>query len=161
MGEVAMNGKWIMCVSVLALSGLGTSAAADAAAAIEEANTQFESAFNAGDAASLADLYTADAVLLPPESEQVEGTEAIRAYWQAGIDAGLTDLDLVTGSVEESGDTAVETGRYSLTAPTQDGASEQATGKYMVLWQQADGGWKLHWDIWNMSPPEGSISPSE
>jgi hypothetical protein len=38
--------------------------------------------FNAGDIASVAALYTEDAVVLPPGADMVEGRSAIQAFWK-------------------------------------------------------------------------------
>lgn len=48
-------------------------------AQIESANSRFVDAFKRGDATGMAALYTADAQLLPNNSDVVRGTEAIRA----------------------------------------------------------------------------------
>ena len=46
------------------------------------------------------------------------------------------------------GDHAYEIGRARLTL----GGGQQAGVKYVVIWKQEDGRWKLLVDIWNMSP---------
>src|SRR3712207_8474554 len=46
-------------------------------AAIEKLNSAFESAFNKGDAASVASMYTEDAYLLPPQAHRMQGRTAI------------------------------------------------------------------------------------
>lgn len=53
--------------------------------AIEEANSQFAQALNKGDAATVASFYTADATVLPPGAEAVNGRDAVRAFWQSAI----------------------------------------------------------------------------
>ncbi len=47
-------------------------------AAIEAANKQFIEAFNKGDAAAVAAMYSADARLLPPNSPMGEGRQAVQ-----------------------------------------------------------------------------------
>jgi ketosteroid isomerase-like protein len=63
---------------------------------------------------------------------------------------GLTAVKLETVEVEGHGNTANEVGKYSL-----QGAGGQVldTGKYVVIWQQEAGQWKIHRDIWNSSRP--------
>ena len=60
---------------------------------------------------------------------------------------GLTGATLEIVDVDASGETAVEVGRYRLTA----GDAEADHGKYIVVWKNVDGRWKLHRDIWNTS----------
>lgn len=130
-------------------------AAQDAQKAIEQGAAAWETAFNAGDGKGVADLYTEDAVLLPPGAARVDGKAAIATFWQGAIDSGLTDADLETVEVLEAGDLAIEVGTVALGAPTSDGGTADVSGKYIVVWQRGDdGAWRLHRDIWNMDPAD-------
>ncbi len=130
-------------------------AAQDAAAGIAETTERFEAAYNGGDAAAMAELYTEDGALLPPGAARVDGRDGIRALWQGYMDAGVRDLDLETVEVEDHGDSASEVGAYTLTAPDGEGGRVTGQGKYIVLWQKGDDGvWRLHRDIWNETPAE-------
>jgi uncharacterized protein (TIGR02246 family) len=117
---------------------------------IEAGNKKFMDAFRRGDAAAMADLYTAQGQLLPANSDFVRGTEAIREFWQGAMAMGLKDATLETVEVEDHGDTAIEVGRYRLLAP---GGAVADHGKYIVVWKREGGVWKLHRDIWTTSQP--------
>jgi uncharacterized protein (TIGR02246 family) len=117
---------------------------------IAACNRRFVAAFGRGDAAALANLYTADAQLLPPHSDAVTGPDAIRAFWQAVIDLGLQGASLETVELEGDGDSAIEIGKFTLRAAEGQIAD---TGKYLVVWKIEDGAWRLHRDIWNSSRP--------
>ena len=117
---------------------------------IESANAQFVAAFKRGDATSMANLYTAAAQLLPANSDFVRGTAAIRTFWQSVIGMGLKGASLETIELEAHGDTAIEVGRYRLLA-AGDAVADQ--GKYIVVWKNDNGKWKLHRDIWTTSQP--------
>jgi uncharacterized protein (TIGR02246 family) len=119
----------------------------DVRSQIEAGNREFMAAFAKRDAAAVAALYTDGGQLLPPNSEVVRGQEAIREFWQGAMTRGLTGATLETVDVDASGETAVEVGRYRLTA----GDAEADHGKYIVVWKNVDGRWKLHRDIWNTS----------
>jgi ketosteroid isomerase-like protein len=95
----------------------------------------------------MANLYTSEAQLLPANSDFVRGTAAIR---QGVIDMGLKDASLETVEVEAHGDTAIEVGLYRLLAA--DGVVAD-NGKYVVVWKNDSGTWKLHRDIWTTSQP--------
>ncbi len=138
----------ILCAALLALpSATLGQASPDAQAAIAEANAAWEAAWNAGDGAGIAALYTDDAMLLPPGGEPIEGREAIQAFWQTAVESG-TQAALKTSELEIHGDLATEVGSYVDTGA--DGAHVDH-GKYMVMWKKVDGNWKLHRDIWNSS----------
>jgi ketosteroid isomerase-like protein len=114
--------------------------------AIDAGNQEFEAAFGRSDAAGLAGLYSAEAQLLPPNHESVAGADAIQGFWQGAIDMGIKEAALETIELEEHGDTAIEVGRYTL-----KGGDGQVmdNGKYIVIWKNEDGHWKLHRDMWS------------
>jgi uncharacterized protein (TIGR02246 family) len=124
--------------------------AADPRSAIEAANRRFMEAFGRGDAAGVARLYTPSAQLLPAASDFVAGTSAIQRFWQGAMDMGLKEAVLETLEVESHGDTAHEVGRYTLKAT---GGEVADAGKYVVIWKNEGGAWKLHRDIWTTSRP--------
>lgn len=121
-------------------------------AAIRAASVKFMEFYAAGDAAGMASLYTRDASLLPPGTPRVDGRQAIQAYWQGAMDSGISDLVLNMTEVEDDDDLAYETGTFSLSMPTEDGARTTVTGKYLIVWEEDDDVWMMHRDIWNLDP---------
>jgi len=119
-------------------------------AEIQRTNHQFETSFEQGDAAAIAGLYTSSGVLLPTGMEPIQGPAGIQAFWQGALDMGCKQVRLKTSDVEELATTAIELGTYTLF-----GANEQQMdhGKYLVVWKEQKGQWKLHQDIWNSSLP--------
>ena len=116
--------------------------------AIAAADQNFVRTFGRGDAAGMAALYTADGQLLPSNSDFVSGQQGIQAFWQGVMDMGIKEAQLETVELEGHGDTAIEVGRYEL----GDGAGNVLDrGKYLVIWKNESGTWKLHRDIWNTS----------
>jgi uncharacterized protein (TIGR02246 family) len=113
---------------------------------IRAADDVFEQQFNQGNAAGIAELYTEDGMLLPTGSESIQGKEAIRDFWQGAINMGIKEAKLDILEVELQGDAAIERGLYQLKGT--DGAVLDH-GKYIVIWKQEQGQWKLHRDIWN------------
>ena len=126
------------------------SVAAEPRSEIEAANHRFMEAFGRGDAASVAQLYTSGAQLLPAHSDVVAGTSAIQSFWQGVMDMGIHEVILETREVEPHDDTAYEVGRYTLEVA---GGQLADTGKYLVIWKRDGGSWKLHRDIWTTSQP--------
>lgn len=124
-----------------------------ARAEIEAANKEFMAALSSGDAAGVTAFYTEDAKLLPPNSEILEGREAIQAFWQGGMDMGIKECKLETVIVEAQGDAAYEIGTYTLTIEPPGGPVITDKGKYLVVWKRQDGSWKLHADSFHTSLP--------
>lgn len=118
--------------------------------AIEAANAEFMSLFSQSDAGGMAAAYTKVGQVLPPNSDAVTGNQAIQAFWQGIMDAGIKGVRLETIEAEGQGPTAYEVGRFTLS----DASGQMVdTGKYVVIWKQEDGRWKLHRDIFNSSRP--------
>jgi uncharacterized protein (TIGR02246 family) len=115
---------------------------------IQRVNQRFLDAFSRHDAAAIAGLYATGAQLLPPHSDFVKEPDMIRSFWQGVMDAGIDRATLETVDVEDSGDTAIELGRYTLMLA---GGEVADRGKYLVVWKQQDGAWKIYRDIWNTS----------
>lgn len=141
---------------MVGIIGLTVPAAADdVRQAIEQVNAQFVEAYKAGDAATIASLYSDTAKMLPPDATEIAGHDAIQNEWQSWIDGGLKDLTLEAVEVEASGDLAYEIGLFSIQAPAENNAMVTATGNYVVVWKRSgDGNWRLHVDTWNDTPTE-------
>ena len=121
---------------------------------IVDVETKFTIAFNRGDAAAVAALYTDDATLLPPNSKTLQGRQAIQDFWTGGLQMGLKDVTLTTVDVGGSDDTAYSIGKYTLNIQPEGQEGMSDSGKYVVVWKrQADDTWKYHVDIWNSSMP--------
>ena len=116
---------------------------------IESANQKFMDAFGRADAAGIAALYTDNPKLLPPGSPMMTGKEAVQSFWQGAMDMGIKEASLETLEVESQGNLASEIGRFMLTVQPQGSELSTMTGKYVVVWKNQDGTWKIHVDIWN------------
>ena len=134
--------------SLGSMTALPVSAADDVRSAIEAGNKKWEAAASRGDAAEVAALYTADAQLLPSQSDFVRGTQAIGQYWQAVFDSGVKEVSLTTLEVEGCENTAHEVGKLEIRGA--DGKVLDR-GKYVVVWNKEGDAWKLHRDIWTTS----------
>ena len=122
-------------------------AAAQSKATIQKADDQWAGAFNKGDAAALAAMYTEDAYALPPGAEMIRGRSAIEAFWRQQMQQ-IGDVKCTALDVKPLGRTAArEIGTCSFKTkaqPPQDGAL-----KYAVVWEKDGGQWRLLQDIWN------------
>ena len=84
-------------------------AQAEVRAAIEARNAAFGEAVRAGDAAAIAQHYTPDGAVLPPNAPAVTGTEALAAFWGEVLASGIGDAKLTAEEVTfTSGDFATE-----------------------------------------------------
>ena len=124
-------------------------AVAQSKAAIQRLNDQWALAFNKGDAAALAAMYTPDAYVLPAGADMVQGRSAIQNFW-SGATQQLGDGKLTTIDVQPLGRSAArEVGTFSF--KTKGQTSEEVVGKYAVVWRKLGNQWLLATDIWNMN----------
>jgi ketosteroid isomerase-like protein len=127
-------------------------------AAVRAVDTEWSKAASAGDGNAIGALYASNATLLPPMEPGVEG-EAAKKYWVDFSNAFSGPAELTTTRVEGRGDLAYSVGTYRMTlTPKKAGAKPFPTeeGKYLtVLKKQADGSWKLLYDMWSPNSPPG------
>jgi uncharacterized protein (TIGR02246 family) len=137
---------WRIVIIIGCLS-LGSPAVAQNKATIEKLNDVWTAAFNKGDAAAVAALYSEDAYVLPPGSAMVKGRPAIEAFWRQAAQQ-MTDAKLTTVDVLPLGRTAArEIGTVTLKTKSQP--PQEIVGKYVVVWRKMGREWKLATDIWN------------
>jgi uncharacterized protein (TIGR02246 family) len=137
---------WRIVVIIGCLS-VGSPALAQNRATIEKLNDAWTAAFNKGDAAAVAALYTEDAYVLPPGSAMVKGRAAIEAFWRQAAQQ-MTDAKLTTLDVLPLGRSAArEIGTVTLKTKSQP--PQEVVGKYAVVWRKVGRDWKLATDIWN------------
>jgi uncharacterized protein (TIGR02246 family) len=137
---------WRIVVIIGCLS-VGSPALAQNRATIEKLNDAWTAAFNKGDAAAVAALYTEDAYVLPPGSAMVKGRAAIEAFWRQAAQQ-MTDAKLTTLDVLPLGRSAArEIGTVTLKTKSQP--PQEVVGKYVVVWRKVGRDWKLATDIWN------------
>jgi uncharacterized protein (TIGR02246 family) len=125
-------------------------------AAIRAVDSAWGRAASAGDADALTALYTSDATLLPPNEPAARGN-AVKEYNANMAKAFSGPFELTTEAVEGRGDLAYSVGTYRATlTPRKAGAKPLPTdeGKFLeVLKKQADGSWKIVYDMWSSNAP--------
>lgn len=79
---------------------------------IGDARHAFVGALERGDAKAASASYTSDARLLAPSAELFRGRAAIERFWRAGVDRGISEVELETLELVRRNDVAYEIGRY-------------------------------------------------
>jgi len=137
--------------TVLFLAAVMLSAApalAQSKAAIQKLEDQWGAAFNKGDAAAVAAMYTDDAYVLPAGAPMVKGRADIQNFWgqamQQLADVKCTAVDVMP--IGRSGAREIGT----CTFKTKGATPQDAALKYAVVWRKVANQWLLNTDIWNM-----------
>jgi ketosteroid isomerase-like protein len=112
---------------------------------------------NANQVDSLVDLYTPDAVLLPPDMPAATSRDSMRARLAATMAPGGI-VTLTTASLAVNGPIAIERGNWTYVVPAQGKTpAMNLAGKYLVHWHKVNGQWLFAEDMWNndasMTPP--------
>jgi len=149
--------KRLIVIAIL-VSGCASSQmmpANDAENAIKEHNVAFATAMRAGDMDAIVNSYTSDGMVMPPNMPGAHGTNEIRATWTGFLSPfSNTELTLIADDVQQSGDMAVETGRYIVhLTPKGTTAAVSDNGKYVVAWKKVNGRWRIYRDIFNSDLP--------
>ncbi len=119
-------------------------------ALIDALRDQFNSAYNAGDAAALAALFAEDAVLMPPGAPAVVGRSAIQARYAAQFAKLQSIFALNPGEIRVSGNLAWLRGDYlRVDTALAGGPSTTITGMYLMTFRRQTSDWKITTDSWN------------
>ena len=158
---VAMIGLLSACQLLTACQSRG--AGVDLATeeqAIKQASIDFSNAETSGKPESALAFIWDDAVLQPPDAPQVEGREAIRAFY-APVRLSPPPADSApprsarTIVISASGDLATEWGPGAIVV-NLPGGPLLVRFKFLIVWERRGGVWKVRFNSWNTNtPPEG------
>ena len=116
-------------------------------AAFQKLADQWTEAFNKGDLAQVGQMYTEDAVLLPPEAEMARGRDAILAYWKKEAER-FGDIKVTITDVKPLGADAAHV-VFTSTLKTKGAQAQDVPGKGATLAQKAGGDWRIATHVWN------------
>jgi ketosteroid isomerase-like protein len=99
------------------------------------ARTAFVDAIRRGDRRAVAELYGDDARLVAPNTDPLRGRDDVEAFWGAGVDSGITSVELRPEDVELAGSVAWEVGAYVLRMDSPDRAPIVDGGRYLLIYR--------------------------
>jgi len=116
---------------------------------IKKEEAAFEDGIRKGDSNALAAHYISGALVMPPNSEPIKGTD-IAGFWGGVIRMGVKDLKLTTTDIAGDGDLVAETGNYEMFGAENKSLDK---GKYVVVWKKDNGNWKIYRDMFSSNLP--------
>jgi uncharacterized protein (TIGR02246 family) len=151
---------WVAAASAAALRA--SDEAPRPEAAIRAAGDAMCDALRKGDVERLLATYTPDARLVMV-GRTVQGHEEIRGFLEFALAAGVRDVRVDEQELFLGEGVAVETGRATFLGVT---GAKLATSRYMTLWKETDGRWRVHRDLGVPAPggvsaqaaPPGAVS---
>ena len=113
----------------------------------------FRPAVLSGDFDTLVELYTEDAIVMPPNSPPVGGRAAVKAMFESY--PKFLAVDFTVDEIVGEGDLACVIGQYrmSLENPETGGTMDDVGSFIEVRERQEDGRWLLARDIFNSDLP--------
>jgi ketosteroid isomerase-like protein len=118
-------------------------------AEIEAKNARFTDAHTTGDSATIDQMFTTDARVLPPGGEAVIGRAAIARLTQEYFESGVSEFTETTVDFYASGDLLIDQGNYTM---VYGEPKVREVGKYLNVWKREGGEWRIYSNIWNASP---------
>ena len=117
---------------------------------LAETRATFIAALGRADTEALAAHYTADATLLAPAAAPISGREAIKRFWQAGLDAGIVAIRLDATRLDHETRLAYELGGYELRLEPAGSKTIVDRGNYLLVHsRQEDGSWRRSVEIFH------------
>ena len=127
----------------LLLATMGDIALADRSADVEAATAQWIDAFNRKGSAEIVALYARDAVFFGTTSPLLRDSPAlIEDYFKGLAHLGNATIELGEHRVQVLGDTAINTGFYTLIAH-KDGSIVKSPARFTFVYQLRDGSWMI------------------
>lgn len=113
---------------------------------ISKMNESYGERFMTGDTAFYTIRYCKNAEVYSPGMPAVKGLGAIISFFYQGGANKEAKIELPLGNIYGNEELVVEEGTYNF--PDGKGGSVD-NGKFIALWKQEDGTWKLFREIWN------------
>ena len=117
---------------------------------IEAKNRQFTDAHVTGDSAFLINIFTDDAKVFGPNAPVVVGRAAIAKLNAEYVQLGIHEMRETTTAFYGSAEYLVDEGTYYMRYGAANTVEE---GKYINVWKQQGGEWRIHSNIWNTNAP--------
>lgn len=145
--------KWLTAAAiVVTLAACGQQSTVDANAIIENANSNWNAAFNAKDIEKLTAIYAEQATLSAGDGKVLAGREQIADLFQSFFDNGLHNHQIETVATYASKGQISQLANWSADVENEAGETVTYKGVLMtVLQKNADGEWQVASHIWNMA----------
>jgi len=140
-------------VSALVIGSLMPAQAQDAMKTVSELAAKWETAYDAGDAAAIAAMFTADGVLNAPSGAVLKGREAIEKGLAGRIKAGWTKETVTATAGGAAGDAIWAVGDYAIFGSGEN-AGKQTGGHWGEVLVRDGGQWKIGMLTANVAPPK-------
>jgi len=128
---------------------------ADAVEAVKATMAKYVSGYESKDVETCVEVFTEDAIRMPPNGPAIFGSDGIRSYYQEWFESESLDVVVLPKEIEVAGNWAFAWGTYSaVVTTTSSGDQREDEGKWINVFKKgADGIWRFHRNIWNSDKP--------
>lgn len=123
--------------------------AQDYTSVVQSAAAKWDEAFNKADAAEIASMYGAEAVVVPSGGSPVVGNRSIQQFWADLFNKGYGEHKVTLGQAEAKGDLGYAYGRWQATVPDESGVRKQHEGNWFNVMERQGDQWKIVLHSWN------------
>ncbi len=129
--------------------------------AIREQQEEFPLAHKYHDGAKLAEFYTEDAMLIPPDEPIIKGKQAIAEWYERQFKKAqpIENPTVTIEEIEVFGNLAFNRGNFILKFEGETADKPVILNlRFITIWRkQPDGSWRFYRDIWNTNAPPASM----
>jgi len=147
-----MKKLFLTCAAVLiAVSQLYAQGEADMKAKFNELNKKFSQMMLDNDLEGMLSYYAENFISMPSYQPALRSFDAMRESHKQQHEMGMkvTAFEIKATDVIVEGNIAVEIGTYTISMDMAEMGAIDDFGKYMNVWENQGGDWKLRADMWN------------
>ena len=146
---------WIVLITLAGVAGCESAKAPEPFP--QAAADGWVAAFNSGDAAGLALMYSSDAKILPPDQPIISGSGAIEEFWKT-FNPGNVRIEVSEVETLKLGNNWFREGTYGGLYPAE---GQPRVGKFIELWTKVNSAWLIQRQMWSPNaPPLAQMPPT-
>jgi uncharacterized protein (TIGR02246 family) len=121
----------------------------DDVATITNAIHELKTAFNAHDPDKVAALFSASAVVMPPNQATARSKDTVKEYYVGRFNEGATDLELDAKDISGVGTLAYASGDFRLNLAPAGNEPQRDRGKFVWIFRKSNNRWLIEYVIFS------------
>ena len=110
---------------------------------------ELETAFNAHEPDKVVALFSANAVVMPPNQSTARAQEAVKEYYVGRFREGASDLEIEPKDITGVGTLAYASGDFRLNLAAVDGEPQRDRGKFVWIFRKLNNRWLIEYVIFS------------
>ena len=110
---------------------------------------ELRTAFNAKDPDKVAQLFSANAVVMPPNQSTARSRDSVKQYYVSRFADGAQDLELDPKDISGFGPLAYASGDYRLNLVKEGAEPQRDRGKFVWIFRKTNDRWLIEYVIFS------------